>query len=476
MKRILTLLLLLLVLPGAAYAQQVEGGPRVTDSEGFKVSALFDGNATRGPTAQDGAYLTLEEPEGLQYLYLIFDTEYPCFTVTGENGEKKTVGQEQFLHNLVDVSALFGAPQTKVTLSFEEGPVPLLELFLFTPGELPDWVQQWEGPAEGETDLILFSTHCDDEQLFFAGVLPYYAGELGYKVEVVYLTNHRNVTEDGYLRCHEALDGLWACGVRQYPVFGTFYDYYCKREEDAVSQYKNLQGVTMDDLLSFVVAQLRRFKPLVALGHDLNGEYGHGAHKLYADLLTQSWEAAASDWAYPESLNKYGAWRTPKVYLHLYEENPITMDWDQPLSAFGGMTAYEVCRERGFPSHKSQVSGFEWFMAGHDRASDIPKYSPCQYGLFASTTGPDTVGGDFFENLKSYAQQAEEATQAEEAARLEEERQAMQAAQTDPPETSATTAPTQPPKEDPASQFPFVLFLVPPALVIATIFLLRKKP
>ena len=279
MKRILTLLLLLLLLPVAAYGQQVEGGPRVADSGGFpKVSALFDGNTKKGPTAQDGAYLTLEEPEGLGYLYLIFDTEYPRFTVTGEDGESKTVGEEQFLHSLVDVSALFGKPQTRVTLSFEEGPVPLLELFLFTPGELPDWVQQWEPPAEGETDLVLFSTHCDDEQLFFAGVLPYYAGELGYKVEVVYLTNHRNLSENPNLRCHEALDGLWACGVKQYPVFGSFNDYYCRREEDAISQYQNLQNVTMDDLLGFVVEQIRRFKPLVALGHDLNGEYAHGAH------------------------------------------------------------------------------------------------------------------------------------------------------------------------------------------------------
>ena len=476
MKRILTLLLLLMVLPVAAYGQQVEGGPRVTDSGGFpKVSALFDGNTTKGPTAEDGAYITLEEPEGLQYLYLIFDTEYPGFTVTGEDGESKTVGEYQFLHSLVDLSALFGKSQTKVTLSFEEGPVPLLELFLFTPGELPDWVQQWEPPAEGETDLILFSTHCDDEQLFFAGVLPYYAGELGYKVEVVYLTNHRNLSETPNLRCHEALDGLWACGVKQYPVFGSFNDYYCRREENAISQYKNLQNVTMDDLLGFVVEQIRRFKPLVALGHDLNGEYAHGAHMLYADLLTQSWEAAASDWAYSDSLQHYGPWRTPKLYLHLYEENPITMDWDRPLSAFGGMTAYEVCKEIGFPSHASQISGFDWYMSGHDRASDIPKYSPCSYGLFATTVGKDEEGGDFFEHLKPYAQQKAEA----EAAEQEAQRQAQEAAKLETQEEPTTEAPTVPPTESPkeeAARFPFFLFLVPPILVLATILILRKKP
>ena len=353
MRRFLFLLILLALLPVAAVAQDVSGADRVTDSQGFSgIGGLFDGKKNQGTKAQDHARLTLEDPEGLRYLYLIFDTEYPGFRVTGEHGEEKEAGQEQFLHTLVDLTALFGEPQKRVTISFDGGPVPLYELYLFTDGELPDWVQQWEAPVEGATDLVLFSTHCDDEQLFFAGVLPYYAGELGYRVEVVYLTNHRNLNN---YRCHEALDGLWACGVRQYPVFGGFADYYSRRGEDALNQYR-IQGVTREDLQGYVVEQLRRFRPLVALGHDLKGEYAHGAHILYATLLTESWEAAGEETAFPEAAQRYGTWLTPKLYLHSYEENQIVMDWDQPLKAFGGMTAYEVCKERGFPSHASQVA------------------------------------------------------------------------------------------------------------------------
>ena len=301
MRRFLFLLILLALLPVAAVAQDVSGADRVTDSQGFSgIGGLFDGKKNQGTKAQDHARLTLEDPEGLRYLYLIFDTEYPGFRVTGEHGEEKEAGQEQFLHTLVDLTALFGEPQKRVTISFDAGPVPLYELYLFTDGELPDWVQQWEAPVEGATDLVLFSTHCDDEQLFFAGVLPYYAGELGYRVEVVYLTNHRNLNN---YRCHEALDGLWACGVRQYPVFGGFADYYSRRGEDALNQYR-IQGVTREDLQGYVVEQLRRFRPLVALGHDLKGEYAHGAHILYATLLTESWEAAGEENAFPESAQR----------------------------------------------------------------------------------------------------------------------------------------------------------------------------
>jgi LmbE family N-acetylglucosaminyl deacetylase len=47
---------------------------------------------------------------------------------------------------------------------------------------------------EGGADLVLFSAHGDDEHLFFAGLLPTYAEERGYRVQVVYLTDHRNDT------------------------------------------------------------------------------------------------------------------------------------------------------------------------------------------------------------------------------------------------------------------------------------------
>ena len=294
---------------------------------------------------------------------------------------------------------------------------------MFTQGQVPQWVQQWQSPVENGADLVLFSTHADDEQLFFAGVLPYYAGERGDRVQVVYMTNHRNLPKEGYLRGHEALDGLWAVGVRNYPVFGEFADYFCKGKQGAIEVYRYM-GVEPEEILGYVVEQLRRFKPLVAVGHDLNGEYGHGAHMLYADLLTQAVELATNPESYPESAQNYGTWDTPKVYLHLYEENQITMDWDRPLEHFGGMTAFEVTKNKGFPCHVSQAQDFAWYMSGIDRAADIQKYSPCLYGLYRTTVGPDQEQNDFFENLTTYAQQEEQARLEQE--RLEEEKRLEQ--------------------------------------------------
>ena len=455
----LALLACLTVCSWAEEARDVSSANLVTESHGFgKVGSLFDGNRTSGHKSGENASLTLEYPEGFGSAYLIFDTEYGPFTVTDEvSGETKTVGQESFLHTYLDLESLFGFCPQKLTFSFDNGPAPLLEISMFTRGQVPDWVQTWSAPVENGADLVLFSTHADDEQLFFAGILPYYAGELQYRVQVVYLTNHRNLSENPNLRCHEALNGLWAVGVRNYPVFGSFADYYSRSEKDSISLYQYM-GVPQEELLGYVVENLRRFRPLVAVGHDLNGEYGHGAHMLYADLLTQAVAIAGDEEQFPESAESWGVWETPKLYLHLYEENQITMDWDRPLERFGGMTAFQVTKEKGFPCHESQYQDFAWYMSGVDRAADIPKYSPCLFGLYRSTVGPDVEKQDFFENLTDYAQQE---TQAEEQKRLEEERKRLEEerlaaeALARQQQTAPTTAPTttQPP-DVPGAQTP----------------------
>ena len=112
------------------------------------------------------------------------------------------------------------------------------------------------------------------------------------------------------------------------------------------------------------------------------------------------------------------------MYLHLYEENPIVIDYDQPLERFGGMTAFEVTQKLGFPCHESQYDYFKGWLYGGGKitlASQIKKYNPCKFGLYFTSVGEDAQKNDFFENLLTYDQQ-EQQRLAEEAARLEAER------------------------------------------------------
>lgn len=363
---------------------------------------LFDGNASYGITLRDTASLTFHEPQGIGSAYLIFDIEYGPYTVTDPVRDITcTFGEDLFLHQFLNLEEAFGyAPET-VTFTFPSGDAQVNELTLFTPGAVPDNIQKWTPPKEGATDLMLFSAHGDDEQLFFAGLLPDYAAQRGYEVLVVYLTNHRNMNN---LRCHEILNGLWSVGVTTYPVLGPFGDYFSKTRERAYALHQS-HDQPEEALLGFVVEQLRRYRPQVAVGHDVNGEYGHGQHAMFSQLLCRGVEAAEDPAQYPELAASYGTWQVPKTYLHLWPENPITMDWDQPLSRFDGMTAFQVSIHRGFACHKSQAGGITHFITDYESAAAIPRYSPCEYGLYRTTVGPDTVKQDFFENLTSYHQQ-----------------------------------------------------------------------
>ena len=87
-----------------------------------------------------------------------------------------------------------------------------------------------------------------------------------------------------------------------------------------------------------------------------------------------------------------GVWQVPKVYIHLWEENQLTMDWHQPLAAFDGLTAQEVAR-RAYACHTSQQQK-QWAVL------DGGIYDNSLFGLFSSTVGPDVEKNDLFEHLE----------------------------------------------------------------------------
>ena len=383
-------------------------------------SFLYDKDLKTYKKSADSASITLENEAGICSLYLLFDLEYGAYTITDNNtGNAITAGEQGFLHEYVELET----PATSLTLSFENGPVRLSEIYVFSDGEVPDYVQRWAAPLEGGADILLLSTHGDDDQLFFAGLLPLYAGDRNCRVQVAYLTDHRNLTN---ARTHEMLNGLWAVGVSAYPVFGSFADFRIDDLEGSYAEYAS-QGVSKDDLLSFVVEQLRRFKPLAVIGHDINGEYGHGMHMVYTDCLIKALDVSNDATVFPSLAETYGVWDVPKTYLHLYEENPIELDYDQPLEAFNGMTAFEVSQKLGYPCHESQQ--YTWFTGWINgksepitKATQISKHNPCKFGLYRSTVGEDVQKDDFLENLTTYAEQERLEQERLEQERLEQER------------------------------------------------------
>ena len=442
MKRLLPLLLTLLaaccLIPLSAHAagqeaENITDKSIVTESKGIRsVGSLFDGEKNKGWNSEKNCTLTLEHESGFGSLYLIFGRTYGQYTVKDNTtGKVVTAGQYGYVHDYLDMVALFGNAPTSVTLQFDNGQVlALYELEAYTVGAVPDTVQIWKQAPENKTDMILFATHSDDDQLFFAGLLTYYAVERDCEVLVVYLTNHWNTAD---FRIHEALNGLWSVGLRNYPVFGTYADFAdAANFKEAFGKFK-VFGHTQESMTGFVVEQLRRYKPQVVVGHDIKGEYGHIQHRVYSLLVREAVGVSADAGFAPETAEKYGVWEVPKTYIHLYDENKIVMDFDQPMKAFNGMTPYEVSRDIGFECHPSQHRNWKKYFAGNPTAASIEFYNPCQYGLFRTSVGEDVDKNDMFENLISYAEQAriaaeeaekqaeQERIAAEEAARKEEE-------------------------------------------------------
>lgn len=387
---------------GAAPAEEIPAQEALQNISGFgSADILFDGLFYTGQVLPGGSSLTFENGNGIGSLYLIYDVEpAPYKIISNDNGKVVTAGEQGYLHEFIDLCAGFGVAPKSVTIQFDKS-VQMGEIRLYTPGEPPADVQIWQTAEPGSVDLLLFSTHGDDEQLFFAGMIPYYAAELGCQVQVAYFTSHR---PEVYYRVHEMLNGLWAVGLKNYPTFGPFPDFHSLSLADSYAKYQRA-GYYKEQMLSYVVSELRKWKPMVAVGHDVNGEYGHGAHRMYSELLRQGVELAALPEQYGDSAEAWGVWDTPKTYLHLYADNPVVMDWDKPLTAFDGMTAYEVTRDLGFACHRTQLADFSWYFEGAEKASQVDGYSPCLFGLFRSRVGADRLKNDFFENLLTHEAQ-----------------------------------------------------------------------
>lgn len=336
-------------------------------------AALGDGDAKTWVTGHV-ELRSAERKIGSLYLEWSHVPETWSFTA---DGVPVTVEKDGYLHQYVTLPT----PANEIIIEIDSA---LCDVYAFEQGSsIPDWVQIWQ-PTLEYCDLLLLPTHADDEHVFFGGMMPYYAAEKEYKVQVVYLTNHWAQVQ----RPHELLNGLWHAGIRNYPVIGPFAD----RWSDTVAEAE--ETMSRYDAAAFLTEQLRRFRPSVVIGHDLAGEYAHAQHIINARALTDAVVAATDSSIFPESAQIYGTWDTPKLYLHLYEKNPIVMDWNVALESYGGKTAMDVARE-AFALHESQQGFFYVYGEGDD-------WDSRKFGLYRSTVGPDTVGGDVFENITTF--------------------------------------------------------------------------
>lgn len=398
MKRALIALGLALLLAGGALAEEaaqpvarnIVGQCRLRGSTGSAaLSLLTDGiiGAIWAPTnPHKQAYLQIDAPAGqamhglyLQWGYAPGRWEARVRQADGSWQTVYTGGEQDFLEEYVPLPGVATGVRLYAGETGLDYRLNIMELAVLGEGELPDWVHVWKA-APDQVDLMVVSAHCDDELVFFGAVLPIYAGGEGRETVTVYIApglDRRKV---------EALDGLWACGVRNYPVFGTFSDLRTKKLNDM----RRIWGGA-DSLPDFLAAQIRKYRPQVIVSHDPQGEYGHGAHRWTSQAVLEAVQRSADgQYRSPDPLAT-SPWQASKVYLHLYPERQLELNMRQPLAAMGGRTALEIAEE-AFAYHRSQ-------QAIRYRPTDQGVYSCSRYGLAFSNVGDDAQGGDLFENI-----------------------------------------------------------------------------
>lgn len=235
-------------------------------------------------------------------------------------------------------------------------PCRLTEWHVYDRDHLPETIHLWEQAPE-KCDIMLVVAHADDELVMMGGIIPTYGAQRGLRVQVVYCY----VPEEN--RHEEALNGLWCSGLRTLPVFFVI-------EEEGNYHFEEK-----------ITREIRRFRPEVVITHDVDGEYGNSGHVLVSRNCRNACVCAAEESKYPASAQEYGVWQVKKVYVHLYEQNALVLDFDTPLSFFEGKTAFEMAQE-AYSFHKSQRG--DWLVQLRSNRYDCRKY-----GLYFSTVGED---------------------------------------------------------------------------------------
>lgn len=362
-------------------AEQITQGVRTLYNQIDVTRILSDGSHVTKYLVSSSGSLQITSETAFGALYLEWNEIPGDYEVLWDGGSV-TCGTNGFLHEYIYLPE----EVREVTFRFaQEGTRTLCEALVYTSGIPSQDVQVWLPPCR-EADILVFPTHADDDVLFFGPLITYNAKERGLTVQTAFMVDHTWQRERG----HERLNGLWELGVRHYPILGSAPDTAEHSFDFGMSYYAK------SNICQWQIEQIRRFRPLVIVGHDFQGEYGNAGHKVNAHYLAQAVEQAADPAVCPESAEIWGVWDTPKFYVHLYPENEWYLDVNTPLSADpAGRSPFRIAQD-AFKCHVSQNTGY---LRMHQE-DDQRQWDCRPFGLYRTLVGPDTKA-DVMDNIEA---------------------------------------------------------------------------
>lgn len=383
--RIISLTAVLAYLTGFLPALAVQADT-VTLQCTFEVSRgrekyLTDGDIETAwePSGENAKLLITLPANGAGYVHIEWQKEPTGYVFAQYDADKNEIASSDGGAEYTGITQMYelreDARYVLITLTDEDQAI--CEVTVYSAGDLPSGVQRWY-PAYTKCDLMLVAAYPGDELVTFGGLLPYYVGERGANVQLVYMTGA------GRVRQSETLDALWSMGICNYPEFMGLK----ASNTDSLEECLSLWG-GKDKLVGAMVETIRKCRPEVIVSHDINGEGGDHKRILTAMLMQYAIDAAADPGEYPESAEEYGTWQVKKLYLHLGAESVIDFDW----SAVGeklGATPIEAARA-AFENYAT--------LSGRYSVSEDGEYDSSLYGLEYSSIGADTRHDDIFENI-----------------------------------------------------------------------------
>lgn len=423
--------------------------PQITVSGNQDISFMTDGSYHTASSFSSGDSIIITAPENknIYGIYIKWDAPVLPYTILAD-GTSFQGGTYGFLHEYIP----FENGCNKITLQIESNDMKICSLTILDTLEIPEAIQVWNPPVEN-ADICMISAHSDDEILFLGGIIPTYGMEQNAKIQLIYMTEYWTGAK---IREHEKLDGLWADGLRNYPVCANLPDYYAETLEEAERIYN------LEDATNYLAGAFRYFKPQVIVTHDFNGEYGHGFHQFTAKAVSLALEAA-QDNAYTITNSQYASLAPhsiAKAYFHLYPNNPIHLDLHVPLTSMDNMTALDIAKS-AYKQHVSQQ--WCWFYV-----SDEYEYSCANFGLYHTTVGNDTQN-NMLENITTYEEQQkiEEERLLEEQRKEAERQKEEQTMSTVTKETEAIEVISLPVRPRKVPKLNFLFLLIPFGLFIA---------
>lgn len=385
--RIISLMMLLALVAGAAPALAVQADT-VTRQCTFEVSTgrekyITDGdmNTAWSPSKSNAKLMITLPANGAGYVCVEWESEPTGFIFAQYDADQKVLTSVSEKDAYAGVSQVFALSENAryVLIALTEKGQGISGITVYSAGDLPASVQRWHG-AFTKCDIMLVAAQPGDEFLSFGGLLPYYVGERGANVQLVYMTGSDRALKGA------ALDALWAVGISNYPEF----------MELKGSGIKSLEGCLKawggkDELIGAMVERIRRCKPEVIISHDISGSDGDHKRTLTAMLMEYAIEAAADANQYAESAELYGAWQVKKLYLNMGAEGVIDFDWNAVYDSLNG-TPLEAAR-----------AAFDCYSeyAGSRDVEDGGMIDNSVYGLVYSGIGEDNYHDDVFENIAS---------------------------------------------------------------------------